>query len=178
MENITLYMTRNLKDIDNFPLPPGYHIRSFEDGDEKHWANITTQTDEFSDETRALDHFNKEFQPNIEETKKRMLILETSKRQPIGTVTAWFGEWEGLEAGRLHWVSIIPAYQGKKLGKPLVSAALAYLAKHHDHAYLTTQAKSFPAINMYEQFGFAPYITSDKERPCWDLVYEKVKRRV
>ena len=61
--------------------------------------------------------------------------------------------------GRIHWVGIIPAFQGQGLSKPLLSAALARLTLDYRRAYLTTETTSYREINLYLSFGFMPDVT-------------------
>ncbi|WP_237669516.1 GNAT family N-acetyltransferase [Virgibacillus halodenitrificans] len=54
----------------------------------------------------------------------------------------------------MYWVEIIPAFQGKGLGKPLISKAMQTLAHFHDQAYLKTQSSSKAAIHLYKKLGW------------------------
>ncbi len=120
MKYIPLTMVRNnLSDIPQFSLPNGYRIRLFEKGDEPHWARIETSVEEFKNEAAALEHYEKEFGSFTEEMTKRCLFIETEDGEEIATTTAWYGDLkgDGEIAGRIHWVGVTPAYQGKKLAK-------------------------------------------------------------
>lgn len=177
MERFPLYMTHDLQMIPTFPLAERYQFRLYEKGDEVHWAYIVTKTEEFPTEKAAMARFTREFFPFLEELKKRMIFLETKEGEVIATCTAWFGEWEGKQIGRLHWLSIIPEYQGKKLAKPLVTKAMHILSSFHNEAYLKTQTTSLPAINMYLQLGFQPVISNEQDETNWSLVKEKLQNQ-
>ena len=62
--------------------------------------------------------------------------------------------------GRLHWVSVDAAHQGRGLSKPLVAMALssACCELGHREAILTTQTPSWVAIRVYHRFGFRPEV--------------------
>lgn len=169
-------MTHSLKEVPEYPLDKKYRLRLFEEGDEEHWSTIVTKTGEFEDIAQARKRFSQEFAPFLDEVKRRMLFLETDDGQVVGTSTAWYGNWNGKEIGRLHWVEIIPDYQGRKLAKPLVTAAMKVLQTLHNQAYLKTQTTSFPAINMYDQLGFVPVITTPEEQYGWELVEKKLNQ--
>ncbi|MDY0393433.1 GNAT family N-acetyltransferase [Virgibacillus halophilus] len=94
--------------------------------------------------------------------KRSIIFITTTDRKTIGTATAWFGTWETKEIGRLHWVEIIPAYQGKKLGRSLIAKAMSWLADYHESAFLKTQTSSQAAIHIYQKLGWKPAITSQK----------------
>ncbi|WHX26255.1 GNAT family N-acetyltransferase [Virgibacillus halodenitrificans] len=157
MNNKTLFMTHQLQSIPSHPLEDGYRFRYFgKENDEHIWANIVAATGEFPDQDKALERFHRELAVHTEEMKRRIIFIEPEEGEgtPIGTATAWWGEWEQKEIGRLHWVEIIPAFQGKGLGKPLITKAMQTLALYHDQAYLKTQYSSEAAIHLYKKLGW------------------------
>lgn len=168
----------HMNDLPSFSCPVGYRIRTFRCGEEPLWAAIEAAAGEFPDPEQALQHFNAEFGPYLDAMVHRCFMLETADGAAIGTATAWYGQFEGEERGRVSWVSIIPAYQGRKLSKPLVSAVLAHLAKDHRSAYLTTQTTSYRAVNLYLDFGFVPRLVSDSCRDGWRLMEQVLRRRI
>lgn len=170
MKSIPLYMYTLLKTIPESPVPAGVQFRLFQEGDEANWARINVATGEFLDTDVALNRFEREFTPHLAEVKKRMLFLLNEEGTPIGTATAWFGEWNRRTIGRMHWVEIIPEYQGKGLGKALISKAMELLALYHDEAYLKTQTTSGAAIHLYEKLGFEPAILSEEEKEGWSML--------
>jgi hypothetical protein len=44
-----------------------------------------------------------------------MLFLEHESVGSIGTTTVWNGKFGGEMRGRIHWVGIVPAFQGQDL---------------------------------------------------------------
>ncbi|WP_138602460.1 GNAT family N-acetyltransferase [Lentibacillus cibarius] len=150
MNPIPLYMTHDLSRLPDYRLPDGYHFRIFSyDSDVKHWTKIVTETGEFASETQALQRFDREFKPYLNEVKKRIIFIETHDGQIAGTAAAWFGEWNQTTIGRLHWVEIKPAYQRKKLGKPLVAKAMQLLHHYHQTAFLKTNPGDQPRRPLY-----------------------------
>ncbi|AKG73515.1 GNAT family N-acetyltransferase [Salinicoccus halodurans] len=179
MKRIKLQMVRDdLNDIPGYELPEGYRFRMFEAGDEKIWADIETRVDEFETETKALERFRREFGPYIDEMGHRCLFIENPEGEAIGTTTAWYGDLEGDGniRGRIHWVGIVPEYQGRGLSKPLLSQVMNILAEFHESAYLTSQTTSWQAVNMYLNFGFRPVRLDDDYEEAWSLLEEKLGR--
>jgi GNAT superfamily N-acetyltransferase len=172
LEPIPVIMVReDLAALPSFPLPPGYRLRYFRRGEGPLWAEIEVSVGEFPTVEQALAHFEKEFGPFQEEMEQRCLFLEDAAGRAIGTTTAWYNpSFQGKDYGRIHWVAIRPEQQGRKLGKPLLAAALRRLADFHTRAYLTTQTTSARAIRMYLDLGFVPFITSDRCRTAWRLL--------
>jgi GNAT superfamily N-acetyltransferase len=168
----------NLLDIPDAPLPEGYSLRTFRPGDEEHWARIEHAVDEFKSTEAAMRRFREEFAPHIAEVEKRCLFVIDGQGLPIGTTTAWYGMLNGKRIGRIHWVAVVPEHQGKKLSKPLLSAALRTLAQFHDKAYLTTQTTSYKAVGMYLNYGFEPVMQTPECTEGWKLIGQLLGRRI
>lgn len=148
MNNKKIIMIReNLDNIPNYKLPQGYSFRFFTPGDEHNWATIEYLAGEFNSKEKALQRFNQEFKHKQNLLETRCLFLLNDQNDPIGTIMAW-------EEGRIHWVAIIPEYQGKGLSKPLLSKALEILRTYYTTAYLTTQSSNKIAIQLYLNFNF------------------------
>lgn len=176
---IELFMHRpSLTGIPDFPLPEGYAIRSFRCGDEAHWARIECAAGEFKTEEAALRHFRKEFGDHPAEMERRCLFVTDTQGVPIGTTTAWFGPFDGRPMGRIHWVAVVPEHQGRKLSKPLLSAALRTMAVFHEEAYLTTQTTSYKAVGMYLNYGFEPAVREAKCRQGWHMIENLLGRSI
>lgn len=150
-----LFMVHKLEKRQVVPFPSGFRFRLFHDDEDiKQWAEILTQTHEFNALDDAIDRFNEEFLHKLEEVRERMIFLETDEGKSIGTATAWYGLRNGIVIGRLHWVEIIPEYQGRGLGRPLITKALSLLKEKHETAYLKTQVQSEAAIHLYQNLGW------------------------
>ncbi|HHX39942.1 MAG TPA: GNAT family N-acetyltransferase [Armatimonadetes bacterium] len=174
MEYIPVTMIRaDLEGLPSFPLPAGYRIRRFRRGEEPHWAEVESAAGEFAHPERALARFLEEFGGALPEMEERCFFLETDAGRVIGTATAWHHPgFHGARYGRLHWVAIHPEFQGRKLAKPLVGAAMRRLAELHRRAYLTTQTTSWKAVKIYLDFGFEPLAETPRWEEAWRLLAE------
>lgn len=174
-----LPVTMIINDLKNFlffKFPAGYTVRNFRKGENLQWAEIETAAGEFKDIKSALDRFDREFSPVIEEFKNRCIFLLNKEKRIIGTATAWYNpNFLGEYYGRIHWVAIHPEYQGKKLAKPLLSAVIKKLAQFHSKAYLTTQTTSYKAVKIYLDFGFEPLQKTEKDAEGWRLLAQKLR---
>lgn len=181
MLDIPLTMIREYLSADgisSFPCPEGFHVRSYTAGDDESWAKIEAAAGAFSDEHAARRHFAMEFAPVQARLPGRMLFLEHEFAGPIGTTTAWDGEFGGEMRGRIHWVGIVPAFQGRGLAKPLLSAALTRLTQDYRRAYITTETTSYRGINLYLGFGFVPFVATDRDREGWAIVADTLGRPI
>lgn len=153
-----------------FELPVEYGWRYFQPGDERFWAEIETSAGEFQTPEQGIGGFRR-YYPTDDGLDSRMFFL-TDRGVPFATATAWFGEDPG--EGRLHWVGMDAAHQGRGLSKPLVSMAMHRLRElGFKSAYLTTQTPSWVAIRVYHKFGFRPEIREEKEVAGWEIVSQK-----
>jgi ribosomal protein S18 acetylase RimI-like enzyme len=177
MENIHVMMIlENVTHLPEFQLPSGYIIRKYQEGDKRIWAEVETAAGEFPNPLKGLEQFEKEFIKYPEELKERLLFLENSHHQCIGTAMGWFDDsYFKPGYGRIHWVGIHPDFQGKGLAKPLVGEALKIISKFHDKVYLTTQTRSFKAIKIYLDFGFKPFVRNKTCPVAWKMMADLLK---
>ncbi len=139
------------------PLPVGYSIRLFRPGEELAWAEITTDAGEFQSTGEALNYFTEHFAGHFGQLADRCLFLLDGAGKPIGTATGWFMD-DDHTIGRLHWVAIAKAHQGRRLCKPLVVAAMNRMAElGHTAGILTTQPESWKGIKVYLHLGWKPF---------------------
>jgi GNAT superfamily N-acetyltransferase len=170
-QNTKVMMERaSLAGIPEYGLPQGFALRWYRIGDEAAWREIQAAADQYNNITADL--FRKTFGTDPRAHEQRICFLTTATGEPIGTAAAWWGE-EGADGrrGRIHWVAILPAFQGRGLAKPLLTAVCLRLRKlGHTSAYLTTSAARTPALNLYHQFGFVPLIRDEAERAVWQEI--------
>lgn len=180
VESIPIVMVRpNLDGIPDYPLGKGYRIRTYDAKVAERWVDIQAEVGGFASAEAAWERYNHEFAPFPEVMADRCIFVETAEGEVVGTATAWFNaSYEGEDYGRLHWVAIKERFQGKGLAKPLISAALQRLAESHGKAYLTSQTTSYKAINIYLDFGFVPYIVSDRCKEAWAMLEQLLQRRI
>jgi len=169
---LLVMLRRDLENIPEFPLPAGFALRWYQPGDEASWLAIHKLADHYNQITPEL--FANQFGTDPLLLGQRQCFLLEASGHAIGTASAWFDDnFDGGRIGRVHWVALLPEYQGRKLSKPLLTAVCWRLRDlGHDHAYLTTIAERKPAIQLYLRFGFVPLIRNDIERAVWDQVIQ------
>ena len=167
----------DLTDMDYWEsLPSGYKFDLYQPGDEVEWSRLQSTTDSFPTETEAFAHFQKEFGSVTDELKNRCFFLTTDKHQKIGSATAWFrADRFDDRYGRLHWIVIHPDFRGRGLGRELIRFTMKELNRLYTKAYLTSQTTSYPAINIYLDFGFKPWIEGDQDKKAWDLLRDLLR---
>ena len=150
-------------------LPAGYAFAGYADGMEEDWARILVETGMADSRERALEGF-REFRENLPLTRERMLFVRDGAGDVVATATLWQSEWEGESLARIHWVGVLPAHEGKGIAK----AMLSRLFRRYDElgltgrVFLVTQSWSYPAIHIYQTYGFAPAPSDPPE--AWELI--------
>lgn len=138
-------------------LPEGFKFTYFKPGDEKAWAKIETSVLEFPDELDALIYLQNDLMRYPGELERRCLFIENEKGEKVATATAWWSYSGTRRDPWIHWVAVIPQYQGKGLGKAVVSGVLRLMAEIEGDRdfYLHTQTWSHHAVKIYQKMGFA-----------------------
>jgi GNAT superfamily N-acetyltransferase len=174
-QNISVAMVRpTLDGVPDFSLPEPYHWRWYEPGDEGHWLAIHAAADRFNQLTEM--EFWQDFGRETTVLSQRQLYLLDGNGEPVGTASAWFDD---AINGRVHWVAIHPAHQGKGLAKPLLSTVCQRLHQlGHQTAHLGTSTGRIAALNLYLSFGFVPNIRSEEDRTAWQGLQPYLKYRV
>ncbi|MGD0112769.1 MAG: GNAT family N-acetyltransferase [Armatimonadota bacterium] len=173
--NVVMYLP-SLEARPKYPMPAGYVGRRFRRGEERIWADIEASVGEFENADTALRHFEDEFGGHLAEMEDRCYFLCTEAGEPVGTGTAWLDpSFRGEDHGRVHWIAIIPQFQGRGLGRPLVGLVVDRLAQSHRKAYLTTQTTSPRAIRIYLDFGFIPILTDERSGEAWQLLHAELR---
>lgn len=169
-------MTRaNLDDLPEFALPSGFTLRRYQPGDGAHWLRLHRVADQFNQITPEL--FRKQFGSDGRVLSERQSYLFAPTGEVIGTGTAWFNDnFAGAPWGRVHWMAVLPEFQGRGLGKALLSAICRRLRElGHERACLTTATARAPAVGLYLRFGFEPLIRSAEDERAWHELMRVVK---
>ncbi len=169
--NVPLCMDRvTLDGLPEYSLPAPFTVRWFQQGDDAVWVDIYSRADRYHTIDREL--FWKQFSTDPGLLARRQCYLLDGEGHPIGTATAWLDEnRRGQTWGRVHWVGIVPEYQGQGLAKPLLAIVCRRLRElGHDRAYLWTSSARVPALNLYLAFGFTPTVASADDQAAWDAL--------
>jgi len=159
----------------NFPIinvPEGFKILNYKSGDMETWITIQSQTEKLINITNEL-YFQTYGNDDKTLSERQFFIIDTKLNKAVGTASAWFldlpvdlkkasetsnssiDNCEKESWGRLHWVCILPEYQGKGLGKAIVSFTLQKLIElGHKKIFLDTDTRRENAVHIYKSFGF------------------------
>jgi ribosomal protein S18 acetylase RimI-like enzyme len=169
--NVDVIMVhRDLARVPQETPPDGYRMRPYAPGDVETWVRIQQAAEPYIVPT--ADDFARSMPGDTAALAARVRFLVDPFGADIGTITAWHGALEdGRAIGQIHWVAIVPEAQGRGLAKPMLGAACALLRQHdHTSAFLESNTRRLPALNLYLRAGFVPYPRDAAERDAWRAV--------
>lgn len=172
LPSMSVRMVRDPAPVADCPLPAGYRMEFYRDGDRDKWVDIHMHVAQFDDPAKAAASFDSNF-PEKAELPRRMLFVYAPDGSCAGTATAWF---DG-NVGRLHWVAVDPAHKRKGIAKALVCRATELLHRMHEgQIFLTSGTRNHVAIAMYEKLGYVPDIAgSAGGEEAWRIIREANK---
>ncbi len=160
----------DLRNIPQFELPEPFRLRRYEPGDEDVWLSTHVEGDKLI--TYPASTFAEQFGTDAEALRQRQYYLCDAAGTVIGTATAWSDD---AEIGRIHWVLIIPEYQGRGLSKPMLTAVCNRLRElGHVRARLGTNTLRLAAIGLYLKFGFLPKVAGEEDVRRWRQVARRM----
>jgi len=159
------------------PLPSGYQLHFYAEGDLDTWLHIQAHDRFF---VPTVETFAASMPGDTPLLASRVMFLVDPTGEAVGTVTAWINDsLTGWKIGQIHWVALVPAAQGQGLAKPMVGAACALLHERgYREACLETNTRRLPALNLYLALGFVPFVRSEAERRAWRAVAPQLRSPV
>ena len=135
-------------------LPAGYTVRNCRPDELDIWkampfdeAGLTEEYDRF-----MTDFFNTTYGGKEELFFAKTLFVCDKDDRPIATCLVWKAY---DEFNTIHWFKVLKEYEGRGLGRALLSIIMRDLKRSDYPVYLHTQPGSFRAIKLYSDFGFA-----------------------
>jgi len=163
----------HMRDIPQAELPSGFGIRAMRRGEAGLWMDIQRDAEPYMELTEGL--FERQFGDDPAAQKWRCFFIVTDRDVAVGTISAWYSrDFMGDDYGRIHWVATRPAYQRRGLGKAGLTYAMNRLAEWHDRCYLDTATARLPAIKMYLDYGFLPYVEAAGADVAWRRVRDQL----
>ena len=136
------------------PLPAGFHFDLCRREELETWMRFPFDTQE---EARQYAPFMARYFQNVYAAKEaeffaRCLFVREASGAPVGTAFLWraYGR-----VNTLHWLKVRREYEGRGIGRALLTRLLMPLAPEEYPVYLHTQPSSYRAIKLYTDFGFA-----------------------
>jgi ribosomal protein S18 acetylase RimI-like enzyme len=134
-------------------LPKGYHIRNCKANELDIWKAMPFDEPEMGRKYYSVmsDYFTNVYLEKEDEFFKRCLFVCDVEDKPIGTCFIWKAY---NKINTIHWLTVLKAYEGKGIGRALLSILMKDLQQDDYPVYLHTQPSSYRAIKLYSDFGF------------------------
>ena len=159
----------DLEHLPELEVPTGFGLRTYQEGDDQHWADIIN--DSFGGNYLTAADARREIMDQ-DYFDPRGLFFNTYQQQPVGTACAW--RWQRVEEtaiGQLHMVGVHSDHTGHRLGRCVSLAVLHYLNQHqYTCAILSTDDFRLPAIKTYLNLGFLPICVDDDHSQRWRTI--------
>jgi len=135
-------------------LPEGFHIRTCKPEELRIWKQFPF--DNVKDKKEYYEYmsnyFNDVYGNNLNEFYNRCLfVCEDKTDKPVATCFLWKAY---NKINTIHWFKTLKEYEGKGLGRALLSYIMCALNEDDYPVFLHTQPSSFKAIGLYSNFGF------------------------
>jgi GNAT superfamily N-acetyltransferase len=135
-------------------MPTGFHVRNCRKSELETWKAI-----HFDDVITAkkyhefmTNYFDEVYSDKADLFFKKCLFVCDKDDLPIGTCFIWEAY---NKINTLHWFKVIKHYEGKGIGRALLSIVMQDLNDEEYPVYLHTQPSSFCAIKLYSDIGFS-----------------------
>ena len=134
-------------------LPEGYYIRNCRKNELDIWMKFPFDNPH---EAQQYREFMESFFQDVYASKedlffKKCLFVCNKKDTPVGTCMSWpaYGE-----ITTIHWFKVLKEYEGRGIGRALLSQVMQRISKNKYPVYLHTHPTCLRAIKLYSDFGF------------------------
>lgn len=134
-------------------LPAGFHVRHCTKDELDLWKAMIFDTPELAAE---YYDFMTRFYHDVYAKKgdlffRKCLFVCNESDTPVGTCFIWkaYNKFNAI-----HWLKVRKAYEGKGIGRALLSILMRELSKEDYPVFLHTHPSSYRAIKLYTDFGF------------------------
>jgi GNAT superfamily N-acetyltransferase len=134
-------------------LDPDYYFRNCRPGELELWKAFPFDRDtvppEYEDFMNQI--IKDSYSGDMDTFFRNTLFVCTKQGTPVATCSYWkaYGK-----INTIHWLKTRKDYEGKGIGRALLSAVMRRFDSQDYPIYLHTQPGSFRAIKLYSDFGF------------------------
>ena len=136
------------------PLPPGITLRPCRPNELELWKAFPFDDPETAraGQEYMTQFFQRVYAPKGDLFFRTCLFACNERDEPVGTCFLW--PVHGGAFNSLHWFKVKKEYEGRGIGRALLSALL-FSPEARFPLFLHTQPGSFRAIKLYSDFGFS-----------------------
>ena len=169
MDQLKMYHT--LECVEDYPIPEGFELRTYKDGEYQIWADIC-KNGLLNEESDAAEMFKVCILNRTEIVpEKDIFFICREGSEPEATLTAYVNS---DNVGDVHMVAAKPSIRGNNVNRMMLAAGLKKLDKEIKGekrlVYLTTDDFRIPAIVGYLKAGFQPVIYAEGMVERWQKI--------
>ena len=130
-------------------LPEGYTVRLCRRDELEIWKVLALEEPQYVD--YLTEYFDAVYADKADEFFERCLFVCDPQGKPVGTCFLWkaYGKIETI-----HWLHVLPEYEGLGLGRALLAEVLQRAKVENVPIYLHTHPHCLRAVHLYNEFGF------------------------
>lgn len=132
------------------PLPEGLYTRLCRPEELALWGKMNLDDPRWPTFMQA--YFDQVYAPRQEEFFRRCTFVCDGADRPLATCFLW-PAYEG-RIHTLHWFKVLPEWEGRGIGRGLLTCLLQGLGREDLPLYLHTHPGCFRAVGLYADFGF------------------------
>jgi len=155
-------------------LPPGYILRTWREGDAEGYRALMTAAgfDSWATEDKV---------PGVLKTALPeglfFVVHEATGRIAATTVAGHAACDEHPFGGELGWVAVDPAHRGRRLSAATCAAVVRrFRDAGFRRIYLKTDDRRLPALRVYLDLGFVPFLHGQDMEGRWRKVFSELGR--
>lgn len=134
-------------------LPAGFYFRNCREDELELWKAFPFDSDTVPGQYQEyMNQFVKDtYRGKMDTFFHNTLFVCNREGRPVSTCSHWkaYGK-----INTIHWFKTLKAYEGRGIGRAILSAIMKQFDAHDYPIYLHTQPGSFRAIKLYSDFGF------------------------
>ncbi len=134
------------------PLPSGLTTRLCRPDELPVWKDLQAAPRDGSSHESLDQYYERWFAPYGDLFFRSCTFVCDEEGRPIATGFIWKPVGQRT---LLHWIKTLQAYEGRGIGRALISELMRDLPACDYPVYLHTQPSSYRAIKLYSDFGFS-----------------------
>jgi len=134
-------------------MPSGFHVRNCWKDELDMWKALPFDNPALAQQyyDYMTHYYNAVYAKKGDLFFQKCLFVCNKDDKPVGTCFAWKA-YEKITT--LHWLKVLKDYEGKGIGRALLSIIMKSLTRDEFPVFLHTQPSSYRAIKLYTDFGF------------------------
>ena len=139
-------------------MPSGFHVRTCQKNELDIWKAMPFDQPELAKQNYdyMTKYYNSVYAKNEDLFFQKCLFVCNKENEPIGTCFAWKA-YDKITT--IHWFKVLKNYEGKGIGRALLSIVMKSLNNDEFPVFLHTHLGCYRATKLYSDFGF--YLLSD-----------------